>query len=138
MSGESMEAEWAKLRVEELLRPWDAIPKPWIPTTSAYLKALRAAASEQAQRVDEEGAAQAVCELAPLDERLKRLIAARYSLEEQRAGLSLPLLATCLRGRQRAHASVSETAASLRRLGFVRFRNWRGEEGFRALWRKGP
>jgi hypothetical protein len=41
-----------------------------------------------------------------------------------------------LRGRWRGNAHPGEVGAAVRKLGFERRRNWRGADGFRALWCK--
>jgi hypothetical protein len=45
-------------------------------------------------------------------------------------------LQASLRGRRRGNCHPGELGAALRRLGFVLRRNWRGERGFLAVWRK--
>lgn len=73
--------------------------------------------------------------LTPLEDRLERLLAT-IPVELQREGLSLTTLQTSLRGRWRGNAHPGEIGRALRRLGFERRRNWRGVNGFRAVWRK--
>ena len=73
--------------------------------------------------------------LTPLDERLGRLLAT-IPIEVQREGLSIVALQASLRGRRRGNCHPGELGAALRRLGFERRRNWRGADGFRAIWRK--
>lgn len=73
--------------------------------------------------------------MAPLDERLKRVLST-IPIEEQRAGLSLATLQTSLRGRHRGLAHPGEIGRALRKLGFVRERAWRSDTQFSALWRR--
>jgi hypothetical protein len=48
---------------------------------------------------------------------------------------SLPALQRALRGRWRGSAHPGDVGRAMRKLGFVRRRDWRGgEHGFRALW----
>jgi len=54
----------------------------------------------------------------------------------QLEGLSLAALQASLMGRRRGNCHPGELGAALRRLGFEQRRNWRGADGFRALWRK--
>lgn len=109
---------------------------------SAYINSLRAAMADEAQVRREEreekdrAAAQAARErLTPLEERLARLLAT-IPIEIQREGLSLPTLQASLRGRWRGHAHPGEVGRALRALGFTRRRQWRGDDGFQALWCK--
>ena len=73
------------------------------------------------------------CASRHLEERLTRLLTT-IPAEVQREGLSLSTLQASLRGRRRGNAHPGEIGRALRRLGFERRRNWRGEGGFRALW----
>jgi hypothetical protein len=73
--------------------------------------------------------------LTPLQHRLDRLLAT-IPVELQRDGLSLSALQASLSGRRRATCHPGELGTALRRLGFERQRNWRGADGFRAVWRK--
>ena len=54
----------------------------------------------------------------------------------QGASASSTTLQASLRGRSRGNCHPGELGAALRRLGFERRRNWRGADGFRAIWRK--
>ncbi|HEY1943495.1 MAG TPA: hypothetical protein VGH40_15385 [Roseiarcus sp.] len=104
---------------------------------SAYVASLKAeVAASEAQRAEEERAnLNAARErLTPLEERLARLLAT-VPIEIQREGLSLASLQASLRGRWRGNVHPGELGAALRKLGFVRERNWRGDAGFVALWR---
>jgi hypothetical protein len=110
--------------------------------TSAYILHLQAHAAAQAQAGREErdrGAAlveQAARErLVPLDARLTRLLA---TIPEavQKDGLSLPALQASLRGRWRGNCHPGELGRALAKAGFVRTRDWRSVNGFRAIWRK--
>jgi hypothetical protein len=94
-------------------------------------------AKHQAER-DEKARAEAEAarvRLTPLDARLARLLDT-IPPEVQREGLSLAALQTSLRGRRRGNCHPGELGAALRRLGFVRRRDWRGADGFRAVWRR--
>ena len=107
----------------------------WMSQLEADAKARRAAG--QARR-DENARAEAEAarvRLTPLDERLTRLLAT-IPIEVQREGLSLTTLQTSLRGRWRGNAHPGEIGRALRRLGFERRRNWRGTDGFRAVWHR--
>jgi hypothetical protein len=130
----TIKAILAKRRLAELLGPWDASPEP--NPVPLYIKDLYAdVAIGRAKHEKNKRAAEVARDLAPLDERLKKLLA-KTPLAEQRKGLSFGLLSASLRGGQREHAHVGELGASLRRLGFMRVRRWEGPDGFRALWRK--
>jgi hypothetical protein len=61
---------------------------------------------------------------------------ATIPIDVQREGLSLASLQASLRGRSRGNCHPGELGAALRRLGFVRRRDWRGVDGFRAIWRR--
>lgn len=109
---------------------------------SAYINALNSevaavAAEAQARREEKDRAeAQAARErLTPLEDRLARLLAT-IPLDVQREGLSLPTLQASLRGRWRGSCHPGELGTALRKLGFIRQRRWRGEDGFQALWCK--
>ena len=107
----------------------------WKSQLEAAAEARRAA--EQARR-DEKASAEAEAvrvRLTPLEDRLTRLLAT-IPLDVQREGLSLTTLQTSLRGRWRGNAHPGDIGRALRRLGFERRRNWRGTDGFRAVWRK--
>jgi hypothetical protein len=56
--------------------------------------------------------------------------------EVQREGLSLASLEPLLLGRRHGHCHCGELGEALRLLGFVRRRNWRGADGFPAVWSK--
>ncbi len=109
---------------------------------SAYIQQLQreanaARAIALIQRAEKERAeAQAVRErLTPLETRVARLLAT-IPLDVQREGLSLSSLQTSLRGRWRGNCHPGELGKALRKLGFTRHRQWRGSDGFRAVWRK--
>jgi hypothetical protein len=109
---------------------------------SAYIAELIAAVerehAEQQKIRDEEARAniQAVrARLTPVEERLARLLATIPD-ELQRQGLSLTSLQTSLRGRWRGNCHPGELGAALRKLGFTRRRQWRGANGFQAVWRR--
>ena len=119
-----------------MLGPWDASPK--VNPVPLYIQDLNAGADiARAQWEEKKRAAQAVHELAPLDQRLKKLLA-KIPLAVQREGLSLSSLQASLRGRQREHAHAGEVGTALRRANFYRVRRWTGPDGFRAVWRKRP
>jgi hypothetical protein len=105
-----------------------------------YLSQLNAAAearrAEHQARRDEKARAEAEAarvRLTPLEDRLTRLLAT-IQIDVRREGLSLAALQTSLRGRRRGNCHPGELGAALRRLGFERRRNWRGSDGFRAVW----
>ena len=107
---------------------------------SAYIQQLQretdaAYAIALARRAEKERAeAQAVRErLTPLETRVARLLAT-IPLSIQREGLSLSSLQVSLRGRWRGNAHPGEIGAALRKLGFMRRRQWSDGAGFRALW----
>lgn len=107
----------------------------WKSQLEAATKARRAA--EQARR-DERARAEveaARVRLMPLEDRLTRLLAT-IPLDVQREGLSLSSLQPSLRGRSRGNCHPGELGAALRRLGFERRRDWQGNDGFRAVWRR--
>ncbi len=107
----------------------------YIAQLKKYAEANRAA--EQARR-DEKARAEADAarvRLTPLEDRLSRLLAS-IPVEVQREGLSLASLQASLRGRSRGNCHPGELGAALRRLGFVRRRDWCGADGFRAIWRR--
>lgn len=109
----------------------------------AYLNALmneldvQRIRREEAQKAQVSAAASAARDrLAPLDDRLARLLAS-IAVEVQREGLSITALQAQLRARGRGHSRchVGELGEALRRLGFYRERRWRSSEhGFCALW----
>jgi hypothetical protein len=74
--------------------------------------------------------------LTPLDARLTPQLTT-IPLDVQREGLSLASLRASLRGRSRGNCHPGELGAALRRLGFVRRRDWHGTDGFRAVWYPG-
>jgi hypothetical protein len=109
--------------------------KHWLSQLEAAAEAQRP--NEQARR-EERGAMEAKAareRLTPLDERLARLLAT-IPVEVQREELSLSSRQASLRGRWRGNAHPGEIGRALCRLGFERRRNWRGADGFRAVWRK--
>ena len=72
--------------------------------------------------------------LTPLEDRLARLIS---SLPEEikAQGLALNDLRRLLSGKWRGNCHPGELGSALRKLGYVRRRNWTvGEEGFEAKW----
>jgi len=77
--------------------------------------------------------------LTPLEERLRRLLS-QMPEEMVAKGLSLDELRRLLSGKWRGNCHPGELGAALRKLGFVRRRNWSDHEGgFRAKWcQKGP
>ncbi len=108
--------------------------------TNAYIQSLNQYAAkvnarrEENKRAKAEACAQAARErLTPLEDRLKRLLA-KIPIEVQREGLSLSTLLISLRGRHRGNAHPGELGSALRKLGYVRKRDWKDEDGFRALW----
>lgn len=106
---------------------------------TAYIASLRARVlANEAQHAEQERAnLQAARErLTPLEVRLGRLMATIPDAV-QREGLSLPSLQAGLRGRWRGNVHPGELGEALRKLGFVRRRQWRGAAGFCALWYPG-
>jgi len=72
--------------------------------------------------------------LTPLEERLKRLLS-QMPEEMVAQGLSLDELRRLLSGRWRGNCHPGELGAALRKLGFLRRRNWSDDEGgFKARW----
>jgi hypothetical protein len=109
---------------------------------SFYVKQLvaeteaRLAKDELARLEQAQAAANAARErLSPLETRVAHLL---EDLPEEllQEGLSLPALQAALRGRQGGKAHAGEIGEALRKLGFKRERRWRGNDGFRAVWRK--
>jgi hypothetical protein len=73
--------------------------------------------------------------LTPLEERLAKLLAT-IPAEMKSGGLSLPAIQTMLAGKWRGKCHPGELGAALRKLGYVRCRNWSASEGgFKANWR---
>ena len=72
--------------------------------------------------------------LTPLEERLRRLLSQMpEKMIDQ--GLSLDELRRLLAGKWRGNCHPGELGVALRKLGFVRRRNWSNAEGgFRARW----
>ena len=110
---------------------------------SAYIKKLQAdtaaklAKDELARAEQSRAVTKAARErLMPLESRVARLL--EDIPEEFQQGLSLPALQAALRGRQGGKAHAGELGEVLRRLGFVRERRWRADDGFRAVWRRVP
>jgi hypothetical protein len=95
-------------------------------------RAKRQAARDEKARVEAQAARE---RFTPLEDRLTRLLAA-IPIEVQREGLSIAALQASLRGRRRGNCHPGELGQALRRLGFERRQNWRGTDGFRAVWRK--
>jgi uncharacterized protein YecE (DUF72 family) len=74
--------------------------------------------------------------LTPLEERLRRLLS-QMPEEVIAQGLSLDELRRLLAGKWRGNCHPGELGAALRKLGFIRRRNWsEAEGGFRARWLK--
>lgn len=108
---------------------------------STYLESVRALSEEQSKAkaiADQQAAQQAARQwserLTPLEERLKRLLS-RMPEEMIAQGLSLDDLRRLLSGKWRGNCHPGELGAALRKLGYVRRRNWSDHEGgFRAQW----
>lgn len=105
---------------------------------SAYVARLRATQAnidhQKAETV--RASADAARErLTSLDDRLARLLLS-IPIEVQREGLSLPALQASLRGRWRGNAHPGELGRALRKAGFVRKRDWSGDNGSGARWFK--
>jgi hypothetical protein len=72
--------------------------------------------------------------LTPLEDRLAKLLAT-IPAEIKSEGLSLPAIQTMLVGKWRGKCHPGELGSALRKLGYVRFRNWSETSGgFTALW----
>ena len=108
--------------------------KVWLAQIQAEAKADND--KRQAER-DEKARAEAVAarvRLTPLEDRLVRLLAT-IPIEVQREGLSLSSLQPSLRGRSRGNCHPGDLGNAMRKLQYVRRRDWRGEAAaFRALW----
>ena len=103
---------------------------------SAYIRSLNDLVDKEAALAAQRKAQSATAareRLTPLEDRLARLLE-KIPIEVQREGLSLASLQTGLRGRWRGSSHPGELGDALRKLGFQRRRNWRGVEGFKALW----
>ena len=133
--------EWAIREAEELCRtPWDALPKPrpvhpYIQELERESAIARAKWAEQERAKQEQAAQAARRRLTPLETRVSKLLATIPDAV-QREGLSLASLQASLRGRWRGNCHPGELGTALRKLGFTRHRQWRGSDGFRAVWRK--
>ena len=113
---------------------------------STYLESVRALSEAQSkakaiadQQVAREATSRWSERLTPLEERLRRLLS-QMPEEIVAKGLSLDELRRLLSGKWRGNCHPGELGAALRKLGFVRRRNWSDHEGgFRAKWcQKGP
>ncbi len=72
--------------------------------------------------------------LAPLEQRLKKLLA-EMPEETVAQGLSLDSLRRLLAGKWRGNCHPGELGAALRKLRFIRRRSWSDDEGgFRTKW----
>ena len=75
-----------------------------------------------------------VTKLSPLHARLQKVLDT-ISLKTQANGLSLLELQVRMKGRKGGMPHVGELAAALRKLGWIRRRQWsNSEDGFRAKW----
>ena len=109
---------------------------------STYLESVRALSEAQSnakasagQQTALEAASRWAERLTPLEERLKRLLS-QMPEEMVAKGLSLDELRRLLSGKWRGNCHPGDLGAALRKLGFVRRRNWSDPEGgFRAKWR---
>ena len=108
---------------------------------STYLESVRALSEAQSKAkviADQQAAREATSRwserLTPLEERLRRLLS-QMPEEIVAKGLSLDELRRLLSGKWRGNCHPGELGAALRKLGFVRRRNWSDHErGFRARW----
>jgi hypothetical protein len=75
----------------------------------------------------------------PVEKRLVRLLAT-IPADEKAEGLSITALQHQLRARGRGHmhCHIGELGNALRRLGYIRKRNWRPSEGFVSRWFPAP
>ena len=112
-----------------------AVLKHWMAQLEAAAEANRAEVQARREERARTEAETARVRLTPLEDRLTRLLAT-IPVELQREGLSLSSLQASLRGRWRGNAHPGEIGRALRRLGFERRRDWRGADGFRAVWCK--
>lgn len=72
--------------------------------------------------------------LTPLEDRLAKLLAS-IPAEIKDQGISLPTIRNMLAGKWRGKCHPGELGAALRKLGYVRLRNWSdGTQSFSALW----
>ena len=72
--------------------------------------------------------------LTPLEVRLEKILS-EIPADVRTDGLSLHALQQFVKGRWRGNAHPGELGTALRRLGWHRTRQWRGDEtGFRARW----
>lgn len=72
--------------------------------------------------------------LTPLEVRLEKILS-EIPADVRTDGLSLHALQQFVKGRRRGNAHPGELGTALRRLGWQRTRQWRGDEiGFRARW----
>jgi hypothetical protein len=106
--------------------------------TTAYIRALQSLVDQDQRSHEDMDAAKTAASrdrLTPLEDRLTRLLS---TIPEniQQEGLSLPAVQAGLKGRWRGNCHPGELGAALRKLGFVRRRDWQGTSGFRAVWRK--
>ncbi|MFY0690450.1 MAG: hypothetical protein JXR14_00855 [Paracoccaceae bacterium] len=102
----------------------------------AYLAQLKDLEQEDAERrttLQAEKNKQARERLSPLEDRLERLLAT-IPADVQHEGLSLASLQTSLKGRWRGSCHPGELGGALRKLGYVRKRQWAGGSSFRTLW----
>ena len=103
---------------------------------STYVNQLNAAVAEDAALAAKRNS-QSIKDvrdrLTPLEERLGRLLRT-IPLDVQSKGLSLVSLQSSLRGRRRGSCHPGELGVALRKLGFKRKRDWKGEGGFHARW----
>ena len=75
-----------------------------------------------------------VTKLSPLHARLQKVLDT-ISLKTQANGLSLLELQVRMKGRKGGMPHVGELASALRKLGWIRRRQWsNSEDGFRAKW----
>ncbi len=102
-----------------------------VQATSDRVLALRDAAREAAGRTIQTEWAE---RLTPLEDRLKKLLSDMPE-EVIAQGLSLDSLRRLLAGKWRGNCHPGELGAALRKLGYVRRRDWSDAEGgFRAKW----
>jgi outer membrane murein-binding lipoprotein Lpp len=102
----------------------------WLKKSVEEDRAKEQARREERARTEAEAARE---RLTPFDERLARLLAT-IPPTVQAEGLSLATLQAGLKARRRGNCHPGELGGAMRHLHFVRRRNWRGADGFRALW----
>lgn len=106
----------------------------YLETIHAHCEQITADETKTASLANAKSAAQWAERLTPLETRLAKLLATMPT-EIKNQGLSLPAIRSMLVGKWRGHCHPGELGAALRKLGYVRHRNWsKTSGGFTALW----